>query len=75
MKEGAKYWTISEHFNASLKYVYYFMESLQKKKKESLPIIQSSSKLWSNYTTLVSLLKSKEVWKPKQASICRIYRR
>lgn len=34
MKEGAKYWTISEHFNASLKYVYYFMESLQKKKKE-----------------------------------------
>lgn len=34
MKEGAKYWTISEHFNASLKYVYYFMESLQKKKKK-----------------------------------------
>lgn len=74
MKEGGKYWTISEHFNASLKYVYYFMESLQKKKK-SLPIIQSSSKLWSNYTTLLSLLKSKEVWKPKQAIIYGIYRR
>lgn len=49
MKEGAKYWTISEHFNASLKYVYYFMESLQKKKKRACQL----SKVPPNYDQII----------------------